>query len=88
MQLTLVHITVGSKYIGPAPDHLLEFNERHDAWTVTDINLKLPVRVIADADGSPDKCAADIARETGGSATAIRQALFDGGMQLDPKARM
>ncbi|MBF1374978.1 MAG: hypothetical protein HXN15_07100, partial [Porphyromonadaceae bacterium] len=53
-----------------------------------DINLKLPFRVIADADGSPDKCAADIARETGGSATAIRQALFDGGMQLAPKARM
>ena len=88
MQLTLVHITVGSKYIGSGPDKLLEFNERHDAWTVTDINLKIPFHVIADADATPDECAKDIAKWTKGSAPAIRHALFEGGMQVDPKARM
>ena len=88
MQLTLVHITVGSKYIGSGPDKLLEFNERHDAWTVTDINLKIPFHVIADADATPDECAKDIAKWTKESAPAIRHALFEGGMQVDPKARM
>lgn len=62
MQLTLVHITVGSKYIGTGPDKLLEFNERSDAWAVTDINLKIPFHVIADADTTPDECAKDIAK--------------------------
>lgn len=88
MQLTLVHITVGSKYIGKGPDKLLEFYERHDAWTVTDINIKIPFRVIADADGSPEQCAQDIAKHTGGSAERIRPALFEGGMSLDPNFRM
>ncbi len=88
MQLTLVHITVGSKYIGKGPDKLLESYERHDAWTVTDINIKIPFRVIADADASPEQCAQDIAKHTGGSTERIRSALFEGGMSLDPNFRM
>ncbi|MDY6148087.1 MAG: hypothetical protein SPI35_03595 [Porphyromonas sp.] len=89
MQIDLVHVIPGDKYIGkdPSNGNLLEFDERHPAWSVTDVTVKLPFRVIADADAGVAICAQQAAKELKIDAPAIQQMLSNP-IQTEPDFRL
>ncbi len=48
MRIDLVHVIPGDKYIGKSKGGLLDFDQRHIGWSVSDVILKLPFSVVAD----------------------------------------
>ncbi|ETD16925.1 MULTISPECIES: hypothetical protein [Prevotellaceae] len=65
MRIDLVHVLPGDKYIGRGEGGLLDFDERHPAWSVSDVILKLPFRVVADADNNIDVYVKELAKALG-----------------------
>lgn len=74
MHVELVHIIPGDKYIGAhQPGDFLNFDERFLGWSVTDLVVKMPIRVIADADGDENNYVKNLAKELKKDETSVKE---------------